>query len=780
MNFKTTYLLFALLVVLIGALVVVLVSGPGDKGGTSYLFPSMHAKEDPVKAKDIIKVVLTRSSGADGRIVFERTDDNTWKITEPRSLAADSPRVNNMVESIIEARLSEEEAPKSLSKTGLEKPSRVVTLYTKDKDWTLNVGETTMGGMEHAHAFVTTNERKTKPLAVKKSAIESALEGLAHFRGKDLLGDNVLDVRGITVTQGKKPTVELRKEKDRWVMKQPPYGTVEGADIVSKLGDLRIDHRNEKDSDFVKDGVEAGKLAEYNLDPAKDEVLRIAVTRGEGKSATTTTAVVGVGKEVKDQKKYYATVEDGKTRDVVKVGVESVKAFKDLIDDPGKLRSKSLLALDGFKQPDAIDVRNSWGDLEFRKPENAKGWELYRDKTNTPVEDNEVRQLVEALNKKDVISSFEDPSKKKELGLEKPDVVVKVWADALDKPDPKTPGKPVIKKDAKPAAELRFGNRVRGMVAVERVWDGDAAIALVPESLLDQVRKGPLAYADKAIPKFNPGRSDQDVTKIEITRGGETLEVTRATEKDPWTFTKPANLKGRKASTMSILNVLDDLNSLRAEEIVAEKPDAKDMTGTYELAKPPVRVVVTMTKDKKDTTQTFDLGKETPRGVYFKRGDKEMVYLINQGILGAIKKELRDTSVFNFDPDKVTSLTVKGWNNLFGSVHVLSFEKKDGNWVVKAPPMFNLDGNKATDVVRELSRLQAEKFVPSGKGLKPAEGALEIEVGLPDKQTATLTVGEMDGVNYFATSDQLKGEVVLIPRGLFEEMKKAPVFFAKK
>jgi hypothetical protein len=778
MNFKTTYILFGLLVVLLGTLAIVLYTGPTEKPGGDRLFPSMHAKDDPLKSRDVTKVVIQRKKPADGDLVFERVDDTTWKITAPRALAADSSRVNNLIDSLMELRHSDQEGvPSSLKKVGLDAPARIVKIHGQDKEWTLNIGETTVG--DDALAYVTSSDRKSKPVAIKKRDIDSALEGLSYFRQKELLGSDHTDIRQIKITEGKKTSIELKKENDRWRMVQPPYGAIDATEFVSKLTDLKVDHKNDKETDFVKDGV--SNLAEYHLDPARADVLRIAVTRGEGKKASTVTAVVGISKEVKGQKKYYAAVEEGKTRDIVQVPVDSVKPFADLINDPSKLRNKNLLALEGFKQPDAIDVTNSWGLLEFRRPDSTKPWDLYRGTISTKVDDAEVRKLIDELNKKDAGTSFADPSRKKELGLEKPEIVVKVWADSLDKPDEKKPGKPTFKKGARPAAELRFGILHQGMVAVERVWEGDTAIVMVPPTLLDQMRKGPLAYMDKSLPRFNPGlRSDQDVNKIEIVRGSETIEISRATEKDPWKFTKPANLQGRQASSAVLNNILDDLNTLRAEEIVREKADQKDLA-LFELAKPPVRVTVTITKDKKSTTHTFDLGKEVAgKGVYLKRGDKEMVYLVTPTVLQAIKKELRDTSIFNFDPNKVTTLTIKGWANVVGAPFTLALEQKDGQWTAKMPAGYNLDTTRVADLVRDLSHLMADKFVPSGKGLKSAEGALEIQIGLPDKKSVTLTIGEAEGGTFFATSDQLKGDVFTIPRGSFDEMKKAPVYFQKK
>src|SRR5262245_19461379 len=162
MNYKTTYLLFGVLVVLLGALATVLVTGPTPSAHVDSIFPSMHAKADPLKSEQVTKVVIERKSPDDSNIVLER-DDKDWKITEPRELAAYTGRVNNLVDSLMGAKASNEQAPASLKAAGLDTPSRVVTIHGKDRQWKLNIGDVTPGGSQSAVAYVTTSDVK-KPV----------------------------------------------------------------------------------------------------------------------------------------------------------------------------------------------------------------------------------------------------------------------------------------------------------------------------------------------------------------------------------------------------------------------------------------------------------------------------------------------------------------------------------------------------------------------------------------------------------------------------------------
>jgi hypothetical protein len=806
MNFKTTYVLFGVLIVMIGLLAVVLYKGPTESQAAEYVFPEFHGKEKSAKVDDIDKVVIERKKPSDSDIVFERGEDKNWRMTSPRALPTESSSVARLVDAITDARVDDQTKVESLKEGGLDSPTRIITLTGNGVDLKLTIGDTTPG-QENAVTYVLSSARPKKPAAVRKSNIESALENVPYFRSKNLLGDSSTDVRGVKLTLGKKGTVELRKEKDHWRMVQPPYGDADISNLLNNITGLTVHYSNDKESDFVEDS--AKDLAKYHLDPAKAEVLRIEVTRGDAKKTTTTAALVGVNKKLGDAKdakdakplggeKYYAALDEGQTKDVVKVPASNVDPIVKLVEDPGALRNKHLVQLENFKTPDAIDVTNSYGTLEFRKPDAIKPWELHRGGTASKVDEAEVRQLIDALTKTDA-TSFPDPKRKKELGLEKPDVVVRLWADSLEKADEKKEekkeekkdgksekagakkvSKPAFKKGAEPAAELRFGNAEGTSVAVERVWGKESAIVMVPLTVRDTVRKGPLAYYDKSIPPFNLGSAEEDVTKVEITRSGETLEITREKSTDPWKLTKPAALKRRKASEQVVREILNDLNRLTAKEVVAEKADKSVLAKEFDLAQPPYRVAVTITKDKKSTTHTFDLGKEVAgKGIYLKLGDKDTVYLVGAEVLTAIKKELRDTTVFDFDPDKVVSLKLTGWKKLLGSPHTRTLEKKDKTWTCKEQKDFKVDDTKVTSLLAGLAHLKAERFVQSGKGLKPDEDAFQIEITMDDKKVYDLTVGAQEGNSYFATSNQLKGDVFLVAKDLFEEARKAPGYFSK-
>src|SRR5262249_36274702 len=145
-------------------------------------------------------------------------------------------------------------------------------------------------------------------------------------------------------------------------------------------------------------------------------------------------------------------------------------------------------------------------------------------------------------------------------------------------------------------------------------------------------------------------------------------------------------------------------------------------------------------KDKKSTTTEYLIG-SADKKLYLKLGDKEVVYQLGPGVVTHLKKELRDTRVFSFDPKKVKSVKLEGWRKSQGVVTTRTFENKDGKWSVKEAPGFALDEGKVTGLLDAMASLQAERFASSGKGLKPGENSLPITVTMDDKKTHQLTVG---------------------------------------
>lgn len=784
MNFKTTYVLFALLAVMLVTLGVVIFYNDGGAGPGSekYVFPSFHSKDRPLAADDVAKVTVERLKPDGTTMVFEK-DGKSWKMTSPRAMPADDGRVEELVRALAEARIDEESKAPSAKESGVDEPSRRVTLATKDRELKLTVGHATMAG-ELGVAYVRSSDRGGSVLVVRRTELGPALEGLNYFRAKDLLGPEGPDLRSVALSRGNRRVV-LKKERDRWRMTEPPYGEANISDLLGGLGRLSVHHGGDKDTDFVKDAVT--DLKPYELDK---QPLRIEVTRGDGKDARTQALLVS---DKKDGDKHFATLASGPKGpyDVVKVPAGAVEPFAKVLNDPESLRSKALVDLAGAQQIDAIDVEESGSKLELRK--DGLDWKLYRGATATKADEAEVRKLIDELTKRDAIAAFVDKDVKSPrdfLGVDRPDAVtVRVYADSLGagdekkgdkKKEAKKAGRPAPRAD-RLAATLKFGLKREAGVGVERVWGKDSTLAYVPESLAGLVRRGAVAYLEKDVEPFNPaGDASANVTRIEVTHGRTKSVLTREKDGAPWTFTEPKELKSKKASDSAVRALLGTLNRPRVVSVEREKATESELRG-FGLADPEVRVAVTLTKDKKPATHTYDLGKQTDKGVYLKLGGKDPVYLADKLLVTDAKQDLRDPTIFSFDADKAATLKVTRWSEDEGAAVTWTFEKKGGQWARSGVANWPVNQENVKGVITELATLRADKFVPAAKGMavNATDRAIKLEVTTSDKKTYEVTVGAEEGASYHATSPQHPGAAFLLPQAPFRPLKKSFAYLRK-
>src|SRR5262249_42046770 len=133
MNLKTTYILFGTLAALLAVLGLVLYLGPTSSDEEPFALPEMHDKTNPLPTKDVQKVTIERKQPKGDDVVRERVKEDTWKITSPRNLNADSGNGNAPINALYDARVDEVNKPNSFAAAGLDEPQRIVPLEGKEQ-----------------------------------------------------------------------------------------------------------------------------------------------------------------------------------------------------------------------------------------------------------------------------------------------------------------------------------------------------------------------------------------------------------------------------------------------------------------------------------------------------------------------------------------------------------------------------------------------------------------------------------------------------------------------
>ncbi len=858
MNSKTTYVLFACLVVIFGAFAAVLFYEPGAANLDNYVLPQFHTPKEPLKTDEIDRVEIQRDEPKEKTIVLVR-DGKQWQITEPVQARADNSAVEGLIRELAEAtRVEHGDKAPSLAAWGLQPPQAIITLKKGDKAIRVNIGKE--GGVNGDTVYVQDPERPKDAMAVRKQQIADVFKKLPDYRDPVLIASLPDDIREVKISEGGKE-VALEKQDNRWRYTIPAdYGDAEVAGSFAPAGEAGraptsintllanlTNFRLEKAAtDIIADDVSDADLAsKYKLDD-KSPVLHVQVKlAGQDKPVE---LLIAVGAKV-DDRYYYAKVAGTKT--VVRIKTADADSLRKLLDDRSALRNRALVTTES--KIDALDIRNAAGLVRLRRQEgvrpppmvpghpqqfNTDTWTLWRDDTTPlPVEESVMSpqdSLLNLLRQKTppVIESFIDLAPKdkqaeqeKELELTNPSAVVSIWAgedgivkdepkeDKDEKKDDKKDDKKEEKKDDKaktlpklkssePSYRISFGKHFteggRELVVIKRETkrkDGDkttydVALGKVSVLLFDKARKGPLAYMSRELPGYNPtGPADKDVTKIAIQRGGQVTEVARAKEGEPWKIVKPDNLDGRLADPIKVRSLLGMLNGLPANELVAEKPDKKDLEQVYGLEPAATRIEITVTGTDKPFVVAF--GKPGPKDgpnetLYAKLSWNDTVFTFAKLYVEQIPTDFLDTTVAKFDPADVKTLRLKGWKNVVGSPVVLSLERKDStSWTVKEPSGYDLDDAKVKTLLDALSNLKAEKFVGTVEakpetGLSIDEGGLKIEITFSkDEKPIEIFAGKLEGDNYYATSNTVLGQVFLVKKAVFDGPKSLPAYFGK-
>jgi Domain of unknown function (DUF4340) len=846
MNFKTTYVLFGVLAVLLATLGIALFLEPVSPEASDYLLPSVHKKGSELKPEEVDRVEIQRNRPEVEKLVFTRdADGKTWKMTEPFEARADSFAVSGLARDVLEAkREPAADTPPSLSEYGLDPPTEVVTVSKGDREVKLNVGDSSPG-KENQVVYVTSSEKPKEGTSVRKSSLETVFKKVNDFRDKTLLANSDVDIQSIKISEPKKEPVALTKvDQGNWKYTEPAYGSAEmegeppppgppGAapadkapsgvrPLLNDLTGLRVD----KSEDFVADNVDDKDLAKYNLEPAKDPVLRIEIEKSGGakdekKPASKSALLVGVGKQADG--KYYARL-DGE-RSVVKVAAKDVDPLRKLLDERDALRDRALVRFENFKNPDAVEVKNATGTFDLIRADAAKPWELYRGDNAVKADDKSIQDVVNQLTQKNIVRAFPPlNADQAKLGLDKPTAVVSLWVDGVvkdekkeekpdekkeDKKDEKTAEKKDAKKDEKkeekkparpklkdqPTVRLSFGNVDSNLVAVKRESGGETSLMKVPVSILDNVKNGPLFYADRTLPKFNAADPLEDVTKLVIVRNGGTTELTKdakaASPAVAWKIDKPAALAGRTADANAVDTIIRVLDSLRAVKLVTETAEPEVVDREFGLKTPSMKATVTVTKDGKATDYEYEFGKDADATkTYARQGQRpKLVFEVDKGDLAPLSRDLQDPTIFRFDAAKAKTLKLTGWKDVTGTPTTLEFERKDAStWTAKAPKDFNVSSDKVNRLVTGLSSERAVKFLDrkatqkerEDDGLTPEKGALVIEVTVEgEKEPFVLSVGnlEPDKAAYFATANRLGEALFTVSKDVFEKPKEKPAFF---
>jgi hypothetical protein len=819
MNFRITAVLFAVVIVLVAALLVsALFQDDPAKTAGGLLDPLTSAG---VKADDVDAVEITRKSPDDQRLVFQKKDGK-WVLTAPVSARVDPTAVADLIRDLFAAKpVNYPGLTDNPATYGLGNPTYAVTLKKGDAAATVRVG-TTLIGKDKAVTFVAAGDRPTTPIAIRTADLRSLFKDssrdnggdphvigkwLTEYRQKRLLsasdaraGD---DLSAVTITRGDK-TLSLKRDGDDWAFSSPKdFGQADTAGDsapspdrftgVRPLLGAVLGLQTNAAEDFIED-VPAADYPKYGLAANDPAVVRLELTPKAGGPPE----VLYLGKKVeKDGKpvvptRVYARLEGDSA--VATVTTDRLDALVNTVADPTPMRNRDLIAEAKRDRIDAIDS-SFGGGFKARRVTGSVGpqWVLYGKPTDpTEAVDQNVAALVAALAKPRVAAetllapndaAFADAQRKGEL---------KVWFEGVEKApaptDGKLPAEPKLKGDP---TTFTFGQTDGQTVFVRRTAAGKTTDFKVPLDVFTAASKSRLGLVDPKLGSFSPALADSLV----VFRNGERTELKRDAGIDPaylggkWSFVSPDALKGKVADGDAALDVLSAVAALPSTRVASEGATDDELKKLgLDPASPTVAVTVGLSGEK-DKQRVYHFGAETEdkKAVHFRLVGKPFVLLADRTVLAQLQSaDLADKVVFRVDPKAVKKLYLSGWRATAkdGKPVDATLALENGVWVAKEPAGGVPDTSRVTAI---LTALQAPKVmetlkVEEGKAAPPEFGfggnPVSIVAELEDKTAVSLLLG---GENPAKTGvyAQTGGKTVLLPAGTFRPILDKPPLAAK-
>jgi hypothetical protein len=845
MNFRLTAILFGT-ILLLGAVLLVMSFMDDDKAVGGTLLEELVG----LKPEDVDTVEFEREGGAKLKLVRVDKERNRWNVTEPFTARADGAAVTDLIDSLMKAKpTTHSELSTNPATHGLQPPGLRVTLAAGGKSSTLNLGDVTSGGKPVA--FVTTSARPKRPMAVSRTAIDPLLRQSGAGKAVDLakwvndyraksvfpvdahgIGD---DVAGLTLTHGKN-TLALERGGSGWKFVTPAgWGEADSfGDVaahpdaftgVNKLIGTLTNLQARSHDDFIPNPKQED-LDRYGVNDSSPGVVKVELKTKDGE---TTTAFIGK-KDVpaapvpppvpgmSETGKWWVSVvgQPG----VIRAEAPNLGGLAAVIDNPDPLRDRTLLAIDRVRV-DGIDLAG--GATKLRKnPLDRNPWRLYgKPEYGDPQPAVGVDRVLDLLTERRVVKSFPAPNPANFAPGELRGTI-KIWVGGFEvSKDPKADPKAEPKETGKPIV-LEFGKKeADGTIHVRRTLaDGTQAYFLLPEKVKLPNTVDPVDFVATA----NKSRLDMldsslrgfamtIATKLTVS-GTMNFELEKDEKPDPytrgplWRFNKPDDRKGQTADAVVVDDMLAALaNTQSATRLVDESPDAAKLAeyglgpvpGKKETPGDPpaprLRVVVGIKDaiDASDRERIYEFGTPLPGDanlVYARQAGRSVVFALPKSLVDKFSADLRDKSIFRFDPANVTKVQFRGWKGVTGGLQDLHFERnKDGAWVVahSTIPGYAVDPAKVNAFLGTLSRSRVKEFVAGppnpSMGFGDEKESLNVKLSIKDHPGMTLDLWSLadNGASYFgALTLQKPWEPVFkLDAAALKPYKDSPAGFAK-
>ena len=601
MNFRTTLIIIVLLAGIAGAYFLFFQQSP-EETSTSERFPPIHQAYG-ITSEKVQQMEVTFADTAYQDLKLAKDATGNWHLKNPFQVDADSEKVNELLDDILNKRIKQTLEVPALTQYGLDTPSITLSLWTEQA----SPAATFLIGKKAINFSVYVKEKSESHIfLIESSALDDLTKSPTDLRDRSVIKFNLETVSNIQFVYGGMDarTLTCEKRDGTWLVTHPietKADTQEIEDILSELRALQV-------STFEADKAVANtpaQLEKFGLDSRR---IQMKLTDGNN------TYALDIGSEVPSENGIQGTVY-----------VKSVhqEAIYTVSDDLYRLLNKSVFDLRDkrvldFQRTDTIRIAikqnqettvctksydNTW---ELQTP-TGMGWGTQPIRADAQAVDD----LIFGIDSLEAVAFVDAPVQNlASYGLMSPSIEVAFTQRSQEKP-----------------AVLHIGNSTTDGTVYVKAEHSDQ-VARVERSLIDKIAMGAAWLRDKQVLNFHIDDA------IRLTFHGET-SLTCQRLGTNWRLTAPVKEEANNAEVNAIIYELDDL---RADAYVRNDLALADAITGFRT--PQMQLTVELRNQKVYTLQVGN--PEEASGRFYARLQHEpnLIFLLKAELVPKLKTTL--------------------------------------------------------------------------------------------------------------------------------------------
>lgn len=599
MNFRTTLIIIVLLAG-IGGTYYLFFQEPSDKT-TANEKPPIHQVYGVARdAVQQVEIAFADVAYQNLKLVKDTTDN--WRLTSPFQTDANSEKVSQMLDDILNKRVKQTLDVTELTQYGLDTPSIVLSLWTGEDSPTA----TFLIGKKAINFSVYVKEKSEAHIfLIESSALDDLAKSPTDLRDRSVIKFNPETVSSIQFehtdagSASRSSTINCEKRDGTWHVIHPLEAKADVQEIETLLSELR----SLKVSTFEADGADTkARLEKSGLD---DPRIQVELTDGDN----TYTLDIGsiVPSENSTQGRVY--VKASVYQDAVYTVAEDIYHLlnKSVFD----LRDKRVI---DFQRTDTIRIEIKQDTETTVCTKNFDStWELQTPTGKIKADAEAVDDLLFGVDSLEAAAFVDDSTGNlASYGLATPSIKVAFTQRGEENP-----------------AVLHIGDYTQdGTVYVKA--EQSTQVSRVKRTLIDKIAQGTAWLRDKQVLSFHI----DDAIRLTSTLPGESAFTCQRLGTN-WRLTAPVREDANNAEVNAIIYELDDL---MADAFVGSKSTPTDTATGFD--KPNVQLTIELRNQKVYTLQVGNQANAS--GSFYARLQHEpnLIFLLNAERIPKLKTTL--------------------------------------------------------------------------------------------------------------------------------------------